>query len=220
MSAAGRLLHDDLEAALDIGDVGPQLIDLARRRLQGEGVAGLVRHGRVQATDRGGWSAGHAVPALLKDWGQQEFAKLPGRLVTAVQILTLEQTTVWHTARMPDEHSLESDVETSIIQSGFRVRLRAPFSIASVQTFSRRHINVEPDGTIEMSADDAQYPRMASGIGGRPRKSGSHWTPRWREMDSNPRSPAIGRPPRDDRIRKRPGRQWVALSTVVSLRSV
>ena len=102
----------------------------------------------------------------------------------------------------------------------FRVRLRAPFSIASVQTFSGRHINVEPDGTIVMSADDAQYPRMASGIGGRPRKSGSHWTPRWREMDSNPRSPAIGRPPRDDRIRKRPGRQWVALSTVVSLRSV
>jgi len=27
----------------------------------------------------------------------------------------------------------------------------------SVQTFSGRHINVSPDDTIEMSADDAQY---------------------------------------------------------------
>jgi hypothetical protein len=26
-----------------------------------------------------------------------------------------------------------------------------------VQTFSGRHIKVGPDGTIEMSADDAQY---------------------------------------------------------------
>ena len=66
------------------------------------------------------------MPALLKDWGQQEFAKLPGRLVTAVQILTIEQTTVWHTARMPDEHSLESDVETSIIQSGFAFACERP----------------------------------------------------------------------------------------------
>jgi hypothetical protein len=29
--------------------------------------------------------------------------------------------------------------------------------MGSVQTFSGRHINVSPDGTIEMSADDAQY---------------------------------------------------------------
>jgi len=40
----------------------------------------------------------------------------------------------------------------------FRVRLRAPPGIAgSVQTFSRRHIDLSPDGTVEMSADDAQY---------------------------------------------------------------
>ena len=39
----------------------------------------------------------------------------------------------------------------------FRVRLRAPPGIGSVQTFSGRHINVGLDGTIEMSADDAQY---------------------------------------------------------------
>jgi hypothetical protein len=37
-------------------------------------------------------------------------------------------TTVWHTARMPDEHSLEleSDVETSIIQSGFAFACERP----------------------------------------------------------------------------------------------
>ena len=29
--------------------------------------------------------------------------------------------------------------------------------MGSVQTFSGRHINLSPDGTIEMSADDAQY---------------------------------------------------------------
>ena len=39
----------------------------------------------------------------------------------------------------------------------YRVRLQAPCGIGSVQTFSGRHINVDPDGTIEMSADDAQY---------------------------------------------------------------
>jgi predicted phage terminase large subunit-like protein len=39
----------------------------------------------------------------------------------------------------------------------YRVRLLAPPGIGSVQTFSGRHINVSPDGTIEMSADDAQY---------------------------------------------------------------
>jgi len=35
--------------------------------------------------------------------------------------------------------------------------LQAPRGIGSVQTFSGRHTNVGPDGTIEMSADDAQY---------------------------------------------------------------
>ena len=39
----------------------------------------------------------------------------------------------------------------------FRVRLRVPPGIGSVQTFSGRHINVGPDGTVEMSAEDAQY---------------------------------------------------------------
>jgi predicted phage terminase large subunit-like protein len=39
----------------------------------------------------------------------------------------------------------------------YRVRLLALSGLGSVQTFSGRHINVSPDGTIEMSADDAQY---------------------------------------------------------------
>jgi predicted phage terminase large subunit-like protein len=40
----------------------------------------------------------------------------------------------------------------------YRVRLQAPSGgMGSVQTFSGRHINVSPDGTIEMSADDARY---------------------------------------------------------------
>jgi predicted phage terminase large subunit-like protein len=38
----------------------------------------------------------------------------------------------------------------------YRVRLQAPRGIGAVQTFSGRHIDVGPDGTIEMSADDAQ----------------------------------------------------------------
>ena len=37
------------------------------------------------------------------------------------------------------------------------VRLKAPAGIGSVQTFSGRHLNVNEDGTVEMSADDAQY---------------------------------------------------------------
>ena len=44
------------------------------------------------------------------------------------------------------------------------VRLRAPAGIGSVQTFSGRHINVGPDGGIEMSAEDAQN------------YTGDHWT--------------------------------------------
>jgi hypothetical protein len=36
------------------------------------------------------------------------------------------------------------------------VRLRAPSGRLG-QTFSGRHINVGPDGTIEMSAEDAKY---------------------------------------------------------------
>ena len=39
----------------------------------------------------------------------------------------------------------------------YRVRLLAPPGMGSVYTFSRRTINVGSDGTIEMSADDAQY---------------------------------------------------------------
>src|ERR1700751_6104467 len=39
----------------------------------------------------------------------------------------------------------------------YRVRLLAPPGMGSVYTFSRRTTNVGPDGTIEMSADDAQY---------------------------------------------------------------
>jgi predicted phage terminase large subunit-like protein len=39
----------------------------------------------------------------------------------------------------------------------FYVRLKAPRGIGSVQTFSGRHLNVDQDGTVEMSADDAEY---------------------------------------------------------------
>jgi predicted phage terminase large subunit-like protein len=36
-------------------------------------------------------------------------------------------------------------------------RLRAPLGIGSVQTFSGRHLNIGPDGTVEMSAEDAKF---------------------------------------------------------------
>ena len=37
------------------------------------------------------------------------------------------------------------------------VRLRAPHGIASVQTFSDRHLTISPDGTVKMSAEDSEY---------------------------------------------------------------
>ena len=37
------------------------------------------------------------------------------------------------------------------------VRVQAPPGIGAVQTFSGRHINVGPDGIVEMSEDDAFY---------------------------------------------------------------
>jgi hypothetical protein len=45
-----------------------------------------------------------------------------------------------------------SETMTALVE-----RLQAPSGMGAVQTFSGRHINVSPDGTIEMSADDAQY---------------------------------------------------------------
>jgi predicted phage terminase large subunit-like protein len=36
-------------------------------------------------------------------------------------------------------------------------RLRAPPGIGAVQTFSGRHLDIDPDGTVEMSADDAEF---------------------------------------------------------------
>jgi len=37
------------------------------------------------------------------------------------------------------------------------VRLQVPRGIGSVQTFSGRHLNVGEDGTVDMSAEDAEY---------------------------------------------------------------
>src|SRR5205823_14051823 len=38
-----------------------------------------------------------------------------------------------------------------------RVRLRAPHDIGSVQTYSGQRLTVREDGTIEVSAEDAEY---------------------------------------------------------------
>ncbi|HEX3522089.1 MAG TPA: phage terminase large subunit [Stellaceae bacterium] len=37
------------------------------------------------------------------------------------------------------------------------VRLRSPYGTGSVQTLSGRHLNIGPDGTVEMSAEDAEH---------------------------------------------------------------
>ena len=37
------------------------------------------------------------------------------------------------------------------------VRLRAPHCIGSVQTYSGRHLNIREDGSVVMSAEDAEY---------------------------------------------------------------
>ena len=41
--------------------------------------------------------------------------------------------------------------------AGFTVRLRAPHGTSCVQTFSGRLLHIGSDGTVEMSAEDAQY---------------------------------------------------------------
>jgi len=53
--------------------------------------------------------------------------------------------------QLTDPNRSQNDAER------FRVRLRAPCDVGSVQTFSGRHINPGPDRTFEMSAEDAQY---------------------------------------------------------------
>jgi hypothetical protein len=42
-------------------------------------------------------------------------------------------------------------------RNSFWVRLRAPHGIGSVQTYSGRQLNVRQDGTVDMSAEDAEY---------------------------------------------------------------
>jgi hypothetical protein len=37
------------------------------------------------------------------------------------------------------------------------VRPKAPPGLGAVQTFSGRHLNIGPDGTVEMSAEDGEY---------------------------------------------------------------
>jgi hypothetical protein len=37
------------------------------------------------------------------------------------------------------------------------VRLRAPLGLGMVQTFSGRRLTVSPDGTVDMSVEDADY---------------------------------------------------------------
>jgi hypothetical protein len=37
------------------------------------------------------------------------------------------------------------------------VRLQVPRGIGAVQTFSGRHLNVGEDGTVDVSAEDAEY---------------------------------------------------------------
>lgn len=59
---------------------------------------------------------------------------------------------------LPDVREAEKlDPERFPNPERFRVRLAVPPGIGSLQTFSGRHINVGPDRTVEMSADDAQY---------------------------------------------------------------
>jgi len=41
--------------------------------------------------------------------------------------------------------------------SAERRKLQAPPGVGSVQTFSGRHLKIGPDGTVEMSADDAKH---------------------------------------------------------------
>jgi hypothetical protein len=51
----------------------------------------------------------------------------------------------------------QRDFERSQRRTRSWVRLQTPPGIGSVQTFSGRQINVGLDGTIEMSAEDAQF---------------------------------------------------------------
>jgi hypothetical protein len=44
-----------------------------------------------------------------------------------------------------------------LLQRTTWVRLRAPSGLGAVQTFSGLHLNIGPDGTVEMSAEDAEY---------------------------------------------------------------
>ncbi len=62
-----------------------------------------------------------------------------------------------HLRTLPDASRARQEPGARQNPERFRVRLRAPPGIGSVQTFSGRHINVGLDGTIEMSAEDAQY---------------------------------------------------------------
>jgi hypothetical protein len=52
---------------------------------------------------------------------------------------------------------LQSEPERRKPPRPVNVRVQAPPGIGAVQTFSGRHINVGPDGIVEMSEEDAFY---------------------------------------------------------------
>ena len=81
----------------------------------------------------------------------------------------------------------------------FRVRLRAPCDVGSVQTFSGRQLTIGPDRTVEMSADDAEYLIRAgwAKLGMMPTTfpAASSWSFRSFSSDGTPSPLANHRPP-------------------------
>jgi predicted phage terminase large subunit-like protein len=70
------------------------------------------------------------------------------------QVDSTAQFLDWYKMPMPSWGIFEA---TRNLAEGFRVRLRAPHGTSCVQTFSGRLLHIGSDGTVEMSAEDAQY---------------------------------------------------------------
>jgi predicted phage terminase large subunit-like protein len=76
------------------------------------------------------------------------------------QVDSTAQFLDWFKKPFPGQNIFEyyrMQAEKPLRRTMIWVRLRAPSGVGAVQTFSGRHLNIGPDGTVEMSAEDAEY---------------------------------------------------------------
>jgi predicted phage terminase large subunit-like protein len=145
--ASGTQLIQDLIAEGCHGVTRYQPTDEKTMRMHAQ--TGVVENGFVHLPETAPWLAEYLHELAVFPNGKHD-----DQADSTAQFLD------WFKRPFPGQNMYElyqRDFERGRRRTRSWVRLQAPPGIGSVQTFSGRHINVGLDGTIEMSAEDAQF---------------------------------------------------------------